>query len=151
MRNPFVKITLAFVIFFGLLTFGLLQISHNLKRVAASLKLPTHSNTLALAKPLFYSAIGDAPAATQEPVNLAPLDQYTLELGVAQDQNEAMTKILQLEKMGIRAFYTPLQNGGRVIYRIRKGIYGDLTKAQQDLAYLQKEKRVANAQVVKLH
>lgn len=81
--------------------------------------------------PLFYSVIGRTPAefvSTQ--TSAAASAQFTVEIGQAKTQEEASAAIAKLQAGGIEAFYTPLNRGGRVIYRIRNGVYADETLAR---------------------
>ena len=43
-----------------------------------------------------------------------------------------------LEDKGITAYYTPINEGGSVVYRVRQGIYSNTKKAQSELTKITK-------------
>ena len=71
---------------------------------------------------LFYSDIGNAPF----PLSVATSElhaSYTIELGMTTDAKEADDRVKELSRMGLNAFYTPLHQGGKALFRIRVGLF----------------------------
>jgi len=100
----------------------------------------------------FYTSVGHAPAAfhrtTGEGSTLGK-DSFTLEIQVASSREEAEHIIDGLHAQGVEAYYTPLARSGRLVYRIRQGLFANQKDA--DLAALDVQKRYAlTAKVVKL-
>jgi hypothetical protein len=83
------------------------------------------SGASTLPDPLFYSKIGDSPAP--DPENTAsekPLEEkFTIEIAKLSSRDQAELLIKDLAKIGLDAYYTPLLKDGRVIYRVRYGIF----------------------------
>jgi hypothetical protein len=105
----------------------------------------------------FYRAIGSAqPVDSASPVSAkrqineqGELAAYTLEIKVATDLNQAEAVIGALKQVGIDAYYTPLARAGRVVYRVRQGIFNTPSDAKQAAIALQQMAKV-DATVVKL-
>ena len=78
----------------------------------------------------FYHTIGkyNAPSLKNNSPKLK--SRYTLEFDIKDSQERALKKIDELASKGITAYYTPLNNNGKVIYRIRKGFFLDKAEAQ---------------------
>ncbi len=100
----------------------------------------------------FYDAIGRTPDQTRgsssEQPGL-PTANYTLELRVASTQQEAEQAVQSLQERGIEAYYTPLTRTGRVVYRVRRGIYSNEQEASRAAIALRDDHAVP-ADVVKL-
>jgi len=76
-------------------------------------------------------------------------DSFTLEIKVASSREEAEHIIDDLHAQGVEAYYTPLTRSGRLVYRIRQGLFANQKDA--DLAAIAVQKRYAlTAKVVKL-
>ena len=105
----------------------------------------------------FYKAIGQAPAADKDVPAAAPLadgksplkTSYTLEIKVTTSREEAEQLIDTLHAMGVEAYYTPLARAGRVVYRVRRGIYTSAKDASQAALAIAAQGHV-KAKVVKL-
>lgn len=114
----------------------------------------------------FYSAIGQSG-------NTAPTDQnegkvaattlnaakagkgdsdlasFTLEFDVFHDRDDAEKLIDELRLKGIEAYFTPLSRDGRVVYRVRRGVFP--TRKEADHAvFAVKDLGGPPAKVVKL-
>ena len=77
---------------------------------------------------LFYESIGDAPAplpqdALKRGRHEEPRASFTIELGMCMDAKDADQRVKQLSELGINAFYTPLHQEGRPLFRIRVGVF----------------------------
>jgi len=94
-------------------------------------------------EPLFYSSIGTAPidfaADAAEDQRGFSSESYTLEIKIAYSRNEAEQIVSSLTTRGIDAYYTPLQRGPQVVYRIRRGIFPDESLAARAAASLRTE------------
>lgn len=100
----------------------------------------------------FYQTIGRAPASFhmdegEKPAS--PKVSYTLEIKVAKSQEEAEKIIDMLHNMGIEAYYTPLTRAGKVVFRVRRGIFSNRKLAQKAALALKQGKQIA-AKVTKL-
>ncbi|MEY4631417.1 MAG: hypothetical protein RIQ81_1537 [Pseudomonadota bacterium] len=77
--------------------------------------------------PLFYTQIGDSPAtpmADQGVPGSMTLDvKFTIEIAKFPIRDQAESLIRTLAQKGLDAYYTPLLKDGRVIYRVRYGIF----------------------------
>jgi len=74
----------------------------------------------------FYDVVGGGPRVATSSASTGrgePKSSYTLELKVATSREEAEAAIEAYQKAGIEAYYTPLARGGKVVYRVRRGIY----------------------------
>lgn len=94
-------------------------------------------------EPFFYKSIGQT-----KPVNQIKQTQlgrrYTLEVKVAKTKVEAEKIIDMLGKMGLKAYYTPLNRGGTIVYRVRSGIYKNKKLAEKASIELRSKKQLAN-------
>lgn len=101
-------------------------------------------------KALFYHSIGrlsrDQDLSHQQ---VQEKSQYTLEIKTLDDQKEAEKTLNELEKIGLKAYYTPLQTHGKVVFKVRQGLYSDLTHVEQAKVVLKNEKHI-DSQVIKL-
>lgn len=88
------------------------------------------------AEPLFYTTIGDSTldeTATTAPQNnngKLPTTKYTIEIGVLDSREEAEGMVRELAAAGVDAFFTPLLKDGRVIFRVRHGIFDSEASAK---------------------
>ena len=86
---------------------------------------------------LFYQTLGQFNKKRSDNEKLVgSADRYTLEIKIASSKQEAERLIDMLTDMGVRAYYTPLSREGRVLYRVRRGVYPSsrrATVAQREL------------------
>lgn len=101
----------------------------------------------------FYDVVGRAPEGafaegedSQEPHSKV---SYTLELKVATSKEEAEQLIDLLKAQGVDAYYTPLTRSGKVVYRVRRGIYTRAKDANRAMIALKDEHNLTT-RVVKL-
>ncbi len=102
----------------------------------------------------FYDAVGRSP---QESAAQAPARghlpggkvSYTLEIRVAASRDDAERVIDELHGRGIEAYYTPLARAGKVVYRVRRGIFPSQKEADR-AALAMKQEHAVDAKVVKL-
>jgi cell division septation protein DedD len=77
--------------------------------------------------PLFYRSIGQTPADFRKNPRSGPdrtgQKAYTIEFAIATSKEEAELWLSKLHGQGILAYYTPLQRDGRVVYRVRQGVF----------------------------
>lgn len=79
--------------------------------------------------PLFYSVIGDSnpeepSVAGPKGAEDSPLERkYTIEIGVLDSRESAEALVKKLADSGLNAYFTPLLKDGRVIFRVRHGIF----------------------------
>lgn len=75
-----------------------------------------------------YKTIGLSPSppvrSLEERIS-ATNKQYTVEIAVYEDEKQARAMIKRLASDNIDSFYTPFNQGGRVIYRVRSGMFVD--------------------------
>lgn len=100
-------------------------------------------------KPWFYQSIGNAPLAMHQE-NQDIQNSYTLEIQVAETKTEAEQVVDELGKIGIKAYYTPLARQGRVVYRIRQGIFANEQTAEKASIALRAQQQVSN-RVIRLN
>jgi hypothetical protein len=99
---------------------------------------------------LFYDAIGRASTASlPTPDTTVAAANYTLEVRVAKSREEAETLIDALQEKGIEAYYTPLSRAGKVVYRVRRGIFASEREAQRAALALKQTHKVPS-RIVKL-
>ncbi|SMF79407.1 SPOR domain-containing protein [Pseudobacteriovorax antillogorgiicola] len=107
----------------------------------------TSHGTLSLApppqvhEPLFYFEIGTTPDSDL-PAALPATPQYTVELSSSQNEKEAQRLVKKLSMEGVEAFYTPLNQRGHVVYRVRSGIYNSREQALKQASFLAREYRI---------
>ncbi|MFW7380316.1 MAG: SPOR domain-containing protein [Oligoflexus sp.] len=94
--------------------------------------------------PYFYQEIGTSrPQKNTVPgASVAPVRQYTIELGIVQDRARAEQAVRSLHDKGVEAFFTPINRRGQVIYRIRTGIFPQQEQAQTEANRLQTQLRL---------
>ncbi len=102
----------------------------------------------------FYDVVGQAPAefgesTEAEPKTLGPKLSYTLEIKVATSKEEAEQLIDLLHDQGVDAYYTPMTRAGKVVYRVRRGIFKRQQDANRAMASLKSEHNLTT-RVVKL-
>ncbi len=93
--------------------------------------------------PLFYATIGDSVPvegdgavadATQTHLSEA---KFTIEIAKLTSRVDAESLIKSLAQKGLDAYYTPLLKDGRVIYRVRYGIFDTETLARSMMKTIQ--------------
>jgi cell division septation protein DedD len=74
---------------------------------------------------IFYDRIGVGPATGTSPEidSQAIADTFTLEIKVTTSREEAERVIDALKMDGIEAYYTPMTRSGRIVYRVRRGLF----------------------------
>ena len=97
---------------------------------------------------LFYQTIGDSPLVPETPTEKIDT-RFTIELAVARSKSEAERFVETYQKQGITAYYTPFSNGGKILYRVRLGLYQSPAKAESDLATLSSQQNL-RGKVVRL-
>lgn len=103
----------------------------------------------------FYDVVGRAPAdfgpeaGEPEVKGPHPKVSFTLELKVATSKDEAEQFIDLLKEQGIEAYYTPLTRAGKVVYRVRRGIFTNEKVAVKAVTALKTQHNL-DARVVKL-
>lgn len=103
----------------------------------------------------FYDVVGRAPEGAfgdegaEEAKGPHPKVSYTLELKVATSKEEAEQLIDLLKAQGVDAYYTPLTRSGKVVYRVRRGIYTRAKDANRAMIALKDEHNLTT-RVVKL-
>lgn len=98
--------------------------------------------------PVFYESIGHAPAGFGQIESGGKLS-FTLEVDLTDKREEAERLIDTLKERGVDAYYTPLSRAGKVVYRVRHGIYPSREEAQTAQLTLKDQHKVAT-KVVKL-
>lgn len=77
-------------------------------------------------------------------------DQYTIEVKAFANRTEAEQYVDHLVGRGLNAYYTPLQSeDGRVIYRVRLGVFPSYTMAEKVSLQIKKDQNISN-QIVRL-
>ncbi|MEZ4741181.1 MAG: SPOR domain-containing protein [Bdellovibrionota bacterium] len=94
--------------------------------------------------PLFYTTIGHAPKNFKRLNRTTAIksESFTLEISVARTQQEANKIIDDLSKIGVQAYYTPFNNEGQVVYRIRTGIFNNQETAKKTAKSLKIAKNI---------
>ena len=98
---------------------------------------------------LFYKTIGQYKSPQKNNQHIKLENQYTLEFDIQNSQKEALELIDHLAKKGVTAYYTPLQKNGKVIYRVRKGVFANMKEAKS-IAQKMKNKQKISSKVIKL-
>ena len=148
LRRP-VRLTdifLSISFFVFLLSFTIFAVSHfsgkSTSVVGKSVASKTAGN-----KPFFYKSLGTAPLDfgndIAEDAKEFSNESYTLEIKIAYTRKEAEREVASLSARGIDAYYTPLQRGPQVVYRIRRGIFPDESLASKASTALRVEKGLA--------
>ena len=91
----------------------------------------------------FYQSLGNGTekSGSGPEAAPAPLVQpagFTVELGAFLHQAEAEKLLDRLKAKGIDTYYTPLSDGGRIVYRVRKGLFPDAASAEADAGNIAK-------------
>lgn len=101
---------------------------------------------------LFYKSIGKTTAN----VNARNLtkrskisNKYTLEFKVFNQSRAAEEFVDSLNHRGIEAYYTPFQRNGKVIFRVRRGVFSSKQTAEKAAIALRQKSKV-NSRVIKL-
>jgi cell division septation protein DedD len=80
-----------------------------------------------------YEILGDAPPSAPpqgSPSSTVEAESaYTVEIAALPLQAAADALLDQLKAKGIDAYYTPLSDAGRVVYRVRQGIFSKENEA----------------------
>lgn len=97
--------------------------------------------------PIFYT-LDYSEEIQKKPTQKIDSKIYTLELGVTSSLTEAKTKIIELKKLHINAYYTPLRQHGKTYYRLRFGVFNDKQAAIDSKNILQAKKIAANLKVL---
>jgi hypothetical protein len=104
-------------------------------------KQDTHAGTEP--ESLFYKTIGDSPAlADQDSAGNGnqdglPENKFTIEIAKMTSREQAESMIKSLAQRGLDAYYTPLLKDGRVIYRVRYGMFDTESNAKSAMKSLQ--------------
>jgi hypothetical protein len=142
----------AVAVFVAVVAGGVLALGHLPGKLSKNSKVQGTEAGASSGPALFYSTIGQGGDEAGDARDGRPglgRSSYTLEIKVAKSREEAEELIDSLHIAGIDAYYTPLSRSGRVVYRVRRGIYtnpGEAAKAAGALAAGSKIK----AKVVKL-
>ena len=148
---------LAFLLFLGLLggslywAFGKKKANHQVRGGRAR---PDAASNIATSDDhgFFYESIGTAPNAapdTEPAATGVPSDLFTIELMVFDQRDLAESTVASMQAQGLDAYYTPLNHGGRVVYRVRRGLYPTQDEAQKAALALRQQGQ-GGAAVVKL-
>ena len=87
---------------------------------------------------LFYESRGDsssmqdAEPTYQQSKQVDLSASYTIELGLTKNADEADSRVKDLARLGINAYYTPLHREGRPLFRIRVGVFQSVELAQME-------------------
>ena len=143
-RRP-LRIAFALVFFVGITTVGLafLTARKDLRRPSRPATEDASSASDAADGGFFYKTIGQKPADAESAddnhhVKVASVSGYTVEFSAPTQQRDAEKLVDSLKTKGITAYYTPLSDGGRIIYRVRKGLYPNEAQAAVEAKTLAK-------------
>jgi hypothetical protein len=143
-RRP-LRIALALVFFMGLTTVGLtfLTPSKGARRANRHSGIDPSSGAGSDHGGFFYKSLGQTPVNNQESddsnvVKVASASGYTVEFSAHPRQREAEQIVDSLRTKGITAYYTPLSDSGRIVYRVRKGLYTEEAQATVEAKSLAK-------------
>jgi septal ring-binding cell division protein DamX len=159
------RMILAVTVFLGLSVIAVLMLTNapgsikqkinKSKTLASSEGTTGPKTTEATREAFFYDVIGQAPADFEAPGERGAVKgphtkvSYTLELKVATSREEAEQLIDLLKDQGVDAYYTPLTRAGRVVYRVRRGIFTRAKDAKRAMIALKDEHNLST-KVVKL-
>jgi hypothetical protein len=79
--------------------------------------------------PLFYATIGDSRPVERDGVVVDDTQshlseaKFTIEIAKLSSRDQAEVLIKSLAQKGLDAYYTPLLKDGRIIYRVRYGVF----------------------------
>lgn len=143
-RRP-LRIALALVFFMGLTTVGLTLLTprKGARRANRHSGIDAASGGGSDQGGFFYKSLGQTPVNTEgsddsNVVKVANASGYTVEFSAHTRQREAEQLVDSLKTKGITAYYTPLSDGGRIVYRVRKGLYTEELQATVEARSLAK-------------
>ena len=140
-------------LFLTVLAVSIAFLSQNLEKIKESLGKNQNINKRdsQSVPELYYTMIGSYPSfgSTKNNPEQSKNAKYTVEINHFHKQRDASKMLEKLEKKGFLAFYTPLQNNNRVIYRVRQGVV-DTKKEARRIAKELKKKTGLSGKVVKL-
>jgi septal ring-binding cell division protein DamX len=142
----------AVAVFVAVVAGGVLALGHLPGKLSKNSKLQAPDAGVGATPALFYSTIGQGGVETGDAPDARPgasRSSYTLEIKVAKSREEAEELIDSLHLAGIDAYYTPLSRAGRVVYRVRRGIYTNQSEATKAAGALAQGAKI-KAKVVKL-
>lgn len=103
----------------------------------------------------YYDSIGEGLSLTNPANETTGADsandsqnRYTLEFDVTSSREDAQALVDHLSVLGVEAYFTPLLQGTKVIYRVRRGIYPTEKIAMDDSIALKNEKKLATKVVL---
>lgn len=158
------RMIVALMVFLGLAVIAVLMLtgsSHVIKqkinksKILSSVGEADSKASEATKAAFFYDVVGRAPAdfgGTEDadvPQRSRSKVSYTLEVKVATSKEEAEQLIDLLKNQGVEAYYTPLTRSGKVVYRVRRGIYTRAKDANRAMMAL-KDQHQLTTRVVKL-
>lgn len=125
------RIAFAMVSFVGLTSVGLTLLTSrkSLKRPSRVLDRDETPPVSRDTGGFFYKSLGQALTDPEDQtgsdaIRVATASGYTVEFAAPTTlQSDAENLVDSLKTKGITAYYTPLSDEGRVIYRVRKGIF----------------------------
>lgn len=142
------RLLIALTLFIGLAFGSSWFLFQNIESIKNSFKPAQNLLTTQKGEPVFYSFVGKGPKIVVDSEPAVQSTQFSIETAVFMSQSEAEEEVDILSAAGFKAFYTPYQKGGRVIYRVRIGVF-----ARQDEAKIFLEKLAktgVKAQLVQL-
>ena len=147
------QLAASFGLFLTILATGITLLNKNLEAIKNSLSQNKKITPSVPQVPgLYYTMIGNYPEFGREKpdTRTRKRTKYTIEISNFDKQRSAVKFLKTLEKKGIDAFYTPLHNNNRVIYRIRKGIF-DSKKEAKRVAQRLKNQLGSEGRIIKLN
>ncbi|MBI2602689.1 MAG: hypothetical protein HYW48_06510 [Deltaproteobacteria bacterium] len=123
------KYFFTFIVFLTALSATTWFLSSHEQELARLFQPPTQQSRH-VPTPLFYQTVGKFPDLEERPLLSSPPTQFTLELALCEDKPCVNQTLEQLEKKSIEAYFTPLNNQGRVVFRIRHGIFASAATAE---------------------
>jgi septal ring-binding cell division protein DamX len=130
-----------FVALLGTVAGVLLWKSNQLSKTGA--QTPQRASEPAVSA-VFYDRIGTGQLETEAPVKSPARSSYTLEIKATTSRSEAEAVVDSLQKDGIEAYYTPLNNQGRIVYRVRRGIFTTAEAAKNAAVALKDSRGIAS-------
>lgn len=138
------RLILALLMFVGLTTLGVglvvkKQGSQTFNQHAFTKKISTTPDD----DGFFYQSLGEVPTEPQDrseggSYTVVQPSGYTVEIAASDRQLEAERLLDRLKEQGVAAYYTPLSYEGRIVYRVRKGLYPSAAQAQGEAKNLAK-------------
>ncbi len=147
-KKPVIKVVLLVILaFLGAVIFAVSQYTYHL--VSSQIPQMKEEKTMVLAAPpLFYSEIGKSHLHERSAKSIK-LPSYTVEIDSFASETLAQKKVRELSQKGIDCFYTPFNQQGIVVFRVRSGMYANLALAKKQRQFLAKELKISG-QVTKL-